>query len=122
MENSIRLHKEFGVNPTILKCFLCGEDKNEIALLGASYKGQAPMHMCIDQTPCDKCKEYMKQGVILISVRDGESGSDPYRTGGWCVVKREAMTNIIDDPKLLEKGAMFVPDPVWKQLGLPKFV
>ena len=115
----IRLHKEFGLNPTITKCFLCGEDKNEIILLGAAYKGRAPMHMCLDTTPCDKCQGHMKQGIILISVKDGESGDNPYRTGGWCVVKEEAMLQVTT-PKMLEKRMMFVPDSAWEQLGLPR--
>ena len=120
MKGSIRLHKEHGLNPTISTCFICREDKNEIALLGAAYKEQAPMHMCLDTSPCDKCKEYMKQGVILISVKDGESGNNPYQTGGWCVVKREAMEKMVDDPKLLDKGMMFVEDAAWKMMGLPE--
>jgi hypothetical protein len=117
---SLRLHKKYGVNPTIPTCFLCGKDKNEIILLGAAYKEEAPMHMVFDKEPCDKCKEYMKQGIILISVRDGESGDNPYRTGGWVVVKEEALKKVIDDPKLLEKRMMFVPDSAWKILRLPE--
>lgn len=120
MEKSIRLHREFGLNPTIPICFVCGENKNEIVLLGAAHKGKAPRHMCLDTAPCDKCKGYMKQGVILISVKDGESGENPYRTGGWCVVKKEAMLNVINDPSLLDTGVMFVPDQAWEMLGLPK--
>ena len=119
-KGEIRLHKEFGLNPTMPICFVCGEEKGEIALLGASYKENAPMHMLIDKEPCDKCKGHMKQGIILISVKDGSSGDNPYRTGGWCVVKKEAMLNIINDPKMFEKGMCFVPDSAWKKLGLPE--
>lgn len=43
--SSVRLHPKYGVNPTIPTCFWCGKDKNEIALLGAAYKEEAPMHM-----------------------------------------------------------------------------
>jgi len=35
-------------------------------------------------------------------------------------VKEEAMLKAIDDPKLLEKRMMFVPDTAWKMLGLPE--
>ena len=119
-DRGIRLHKEFGVNPTIPTCFVCGKEKNEIALLGAAYKERAPMHMCLDQIPCDKCKKHMKQGIILISVKDGEKGDDPYRTGGWVVMREEAILKVINDPTLLEKRMMFVPDEAWKMLGLPE--
>jgi len=33
--SGIRLHKEYGLNPTIIECIICGKEKNEIALLGA---------------------------------------------------------------------------------------
>lgn len=32
--SSIKLSSKHGVNPTIPVCFFCGEEKNEIALLG----------------------------------------------------------------------------------------
>lgn len=92
---SIRLHKEHGLNPTIPNCYVCGKQKNEIALLGAAYKEKAPMGgLVIDKTPCDECKELMKQGVILISVKDGESGDDPYRTGKFVVLKLDAAKRV----------------------------
>jgi len=74
---SIRLSKKYGVNPTIPVCFLCGEAKNEVVLLGAAHKGEAPMHMLLDQVPCEKCKERMKeyvavQGMINKDTMSGE--------------------------------------------------
>lgn len=119
MSNSIRLHKEYGVNPTIPKCFICGKDKNEVVLLGAAYKEQAPMHMCLDKSPCDECVGYTKQGIIIISVRDGESGDNPYRTGGWVVIKEEAALRFIPE-NLLKKRILFLEDKVWNEVGLPR--
>ena len=86
-EPSIRLSPKYGVNPCIPLCFLCQQPKNEVLLLG-KLKGdvEAPHHVSFDQEPCDKCKEYMAQGIILISVDEAKSKSDmrnPYRTGGW---------------------------------------
>ena len=40
MSNSIRLHKEHSLNPTLCTCFYCGKETGEIALLGASYGGR----------------------------------------------------------------------------------
>lgn len=34
MGKSIKISKKYGVNPTIPVCFFCGEQKNEVALLG----------------------------------------------------------------------------------------
>ena len=64
---AIKLHKDFGLNPTISKCILCQKEKNEIALLGSSYKEQAPMYMVTSIEPCKECKEkYLKHGVMLV--------------------------------------------------------
>jgi hypothetical protein len=118
---SLRLHPEFGVNPTILQCFLCGEDKNELALLGASYKkGKAPMHMCINKEPCDKCKGYMEQGVIFIGVPDGANHDNPDRTGRFCVIKAEAVERMLKDSKdVLKSRVAFIEESTWVALGLP---
>lgn len=120
----LRLHPEHGVNPTIPTCYFCNKPKNEVALLGAAYKGQAPMHLCIDKQPCEECAGWMTQGVIFCSVRDGESGENPYRTGKWCVIKAEAVERWHDlDPgkkeHILKARFCFIEDKVWATLGLP---
>lgn len=126
MSKGLRLSPEHGVNPTIPKCFLCGEDKNEIILMG-KLKGdvEAPRGAVFDYEPCDKCKEHMNQGVILISVDEEKSKGDmknPYRTGGWCVVKDEVVGRMVTDPELretiLKQRVAFIPDDAWELLGL----
>jgi hypothetical protein len=66
----------------------------------------------------------MKRGIILVSIRDGESesGSDnPYRTGGWIVVTEDAIKRICTDPShFLEKRFGFVEDTMWDYLGFPR--
>jgi len=122
---SIRLSEKHGVNPMLASCFLCGEDTGEIALLG-KMKGDAaaPHRGVITKEPCDQCKGYMEQGVILISTRDGESGDSPYRTGGWCVVREEAIRRMpIDEAsiaQLLESRVGFLEDTVWDHFGFPR--
>jgi hypothetical protein len=96
MTKGIRLHKEFGLNPTISTCIVCGEDKKEIALLGAGYKGQAPMHMITSVEPCDNCrKKYLEEGdgVLLL-----EATSDRKPTGSLTVLKREAFERLFNTP------------------------
>lgn len=118
----IRLSKKHGVNPAIPVCYLCGEDKNEIILAGRLPNDEeAPRKAVWDNKPCDKCKEYMKAGVILISVKDGDGGSNPYRTGGWCVVKDEAVKNIFDeDTPAIKSRVAFIEDTAWDTIGLPR--
>jgi hypothetical protein len=63
---NLRLHNKYGVNPTVFSCFVCGKDVG-VALLGAGYHGEAPRHIgALDDKPCDECKKFMSQGVILI--------------------------------------------------------
>jgi hypothetical protein len=135
---SIRIHKKHGVNPTMTQCFLCGESK-EILLVGSATKrfkdagvpvsddGKMPMSIgAIDKEPCQKCEGYMKQGIILISTRDGEEGSDdPYRTGGWLVVKEDAVKRMgLKSPaleeRILKQRVCFIPDEAWDFFGLPR--
>lgn len=107
MSKSIKLSPEHGVNPTIPVCFFCGEEKNEIALLGKiggrNEDLEAPRHMVLDYEPCDKCKEQWSQGVALIEVSttplpDGRPPiqKDLYPTGRMCVIKAEAWSRMTD--------------------------
>ena len=131
----VRLSKENGLNPTIFSCFYCGEDMG-VALTGAAgdavarkmghSDGQMPTRCGpISMEPCDKCKEYMKQGVILIGVREEEPAENPYRTGEFIVVKDRAMRELLEgSPELLEaileKRFAMVPQSALKAMGLVK--
>lgn len=91
MSNQIKLHKQYGVNPTLSVCFYCGEETGEIALLGAAYDGEAPMHLCTSIAPCPKCKEKYKDCVLLIeAVQDCKNNPKP--TGRWIAIKKECVT------------------------------
>lgn len=75
---------------------------------------------------CQECQKLMEQGIVMISV-DEEKSTDmknPYRTGGWCVLKEESVRRMIDTPELAEQicreRVCFVPDDAWDQLGLPR--
>jgi hypothetical protein len=131
-DKGIKLSPKYGVNPAIPKCFYCLEDKNEVILAGRmKAKGggdadmEAPRGAVWDNEPCDKCKEYMKQGIILISVKDKDEGKpNPYRTGGWIVVKEDWIRRTIQTPeerqKFLDRRFAFVTDTVWDRIGFPR--
>jgi hypothetical protein len=119
MEDSIRLHPKHGLNPTIPICFFCGRPRNEVVLLGAAYKDEALMEMCIDKTPCDECKALMKEGVMLISVKNNSDHENPYRTGAIVVVFDEAAREAFGDA-VVESRFAFVEDAAWDKLGLPR--
>ena len=125
-KDSIQLSKKHGLNPAVPKCFYCLENKNEVILAGVMRDDQeAPRNAVWNMEPCDKCKEYMAKGVILISV-DAQRTTDlknPYRTGGWVVVTEAAIRMVTNMPlqeQVLAKRVAFLPDDVWELLGLPK--
>lgn len=130
MAKSIRLSPQHGVNPSLMVCYYCGEDKG-IALMGL-IRGkersdpEAPRHVVLDKEPCDKCKEYMKEGVILIEVRDGEHGDRPYRMGGYAVVRDDWIKRAIQPAELcadiLKKRVTFIETSTWDMIGLPREV
>lgn len=60
MKDGIVLHPEYGVNPSIEICIVCGEEMG-IALLGNGIKGQAPHHICTGEV-CDNCKKIIDEG------------------------------------------------------------
>lgn len=129
MNKNIKLSPKYGLNPSMGVCFICGEDSGEIIIsgkLGRYFEDpdiEAPHRAVWHKKPCPKCKEYMKQGIILLSVKDGESGDSPYRTGKFVVIKEEAMERMISTKELLtdvlKKRMCFIEDKVWNNLGLP---
>lgn len=107
----------------LTKCFICGKD-NEIImntrLTEKDAKMVKEMHgKVVSMEPCNECKEYMKKGVILISIRDGEKGNNPYRTGGFVVIKDEGLKGP-DWNEAKKSRVCFVEDHIWNQLGLPR--
>lgn len=122
----IRLSEKHGVNPSVSVCFYCGEDKNELVLPGRLPRdAEAPRRAVWSMEPCDQCKEWMAQGVVLISTRDGEAGgNDPYRTGQLCVIKDEALKRIVQPKELLDdilrRRFCFIEDQTWDAIGLPR--
>lgn len=112
----IPLHKENRLNPTILQCFYCGKDKNEIVLLGAYYKQQAPMRSVTSYDPCDKCKQLMEKGFMLIEVEDNTDQNNPYRTGNMTVISLEAAANLFTNIDLSKQRVAFIEKSVLKHI------
>ena len=111
------------------KCFFCLEPG--MILLDRRLKKSLPRDCgVVDMTPCSKCNDYMKQGIILISISDDTTKEDmkgpipnPYRTGGWVVVKQEAVERFGVGDALLDFAIKhrfaFIADAAWLHLGLP---
>lgn len=121
---SIRLSPKHGVNPLLGVCFVCGKDDGTVVLAGRlKDDAEAPRRAVWSREPCETCHEDMRQGIIFLSVRDGESGDNPYRTGRFAVVRESAVRRMIKEPmlsELLAKRLCFIEDATWRQLGLPE--
>lgn len=79
-EKGIALSEKHGVNPSITHCECCGKETG-IALFGR-LKGDQKAPRDVYAGLCEDCEKVIKQGgVLVIEVRDGEKGPDPYRTG-----------------------------------------
>ena len=141
---SIRISDKHGVNPSLMQCFYCNEATTGIALLGKlPGDAEAPRQGVFNLTPCDDCKAKMAQGVLIMSCKDSdfkdanivEQGNlpNPYRTGGWVIVKDEAIQRIMpglidgdDQAKerytnlILRRRWVFLGDSLWDAIGLPR--
>jgi hypothetical protein len=176
MSGSIKLSEKHGVNPSIEQCFVCMKDVGVVLFGKVKGDQEAPRRVCFgpNSEPCDECKGYMKQGVILISVREPaerlhictdckhewlspvykaeessnisgiqspncpscdsrnvaispgevEDPKNPYRTGGWCVVREDFIKRAFQPEELVNQvlgsRMAFVGDETWDAMGLPR--
>lgn len=96
MGRSITISKKHGVNPSILHCECCGKEYG-LALLG-KLKGDVEAPKDIRQGFCDDCQKVIDQkGLMIIEVRDGESGNNPYRTGRIVGITKDAKERVFKD-------------------------
>lgn len=104
-------------------CFLCNEPK--AVILHKRLAPVLPRAAVYDRAPCDKCKGYMKQGVIMISVNEKLTTDEknPWRSGGWVVMTEDWCRRALTPQELidivLKHRVAFVPDEAWMKLGLP---
>lgn len=130
MSKSIPLSKNYGANPTIPICFWCGEEKNEIALLG-KLKGdaEAPRKTWLlgDYEPCDKCKDHFGKGILIIEAstvplidkQPPYLQEDAYPTGNYVVLSEEGTRKIFTEnvaEKLIEKKKGFMDEANFSNL------
>ncbi len=119
---SVKLSQKHGVNPSMLACFVCGNEYG-VALLGR-LKGdaEAPHQFTSPHDWCDDCRKMSKKGVWLVKVRDGEEGDNPHRLGHVVLVKDEALRRMITPAELAEdiikQRMAYVPAEVWEKVGI----
>lgn len=77
--------------------------------------------------PCDECKEFMKQGIIVVGIDESKTDdkSNPWRTGNFWVMKEEAIKRMLKDDvedfraDVLKKRVMFIDIKIAAQMGFP---
>ena len=110
-EKEITLSPKHGFNPSILHCECCGKDYG-LAVFG-KLKGDAEAPKDVTQGFCDECKAVIDaQGLMIVEVRDGESGNNPYRTGRLVGITKDAKERMFKDiysPVCYMEHSMFQP-------------
>ena len=107
-----------------LICRVCQKTQEDIIIMqtrGGEDRVSFAQGKIVDfmEEPCAACKNHMKIGVIIISVADNDPN---HRTGGYWVIKEEAVTNmpINEDIKkqFLEARVGLMAHSVCEQFGL----
>ena len=99
MGKGITLSPKHGVNPSIAHCECCGKELNNLILFGR-LKGDKEAPRDVYMGLCDDCQNVInQQGLMIIEVRDGESGNNPYRTGRIVGISKDARERMFKDMK-----------------------
>lgn len=113
-KDEITLSPKHGLNPSLLKCFACGEDAG-IAILGKLKDDEeAPREMTNPNTFCTKCQSVIDQdGLLIVSIKDGEKGDNPYRTGKMVGITKDAKERIF---KNIKSNFCYMEDTMFNQI------
>lgn len=96
-KDTIALSPKYGVNPSITHCECCGKEIG-IALMG-KLKGDVEAPKEIAMGLCEDCQKVVDaNGLLVIEVKDGETGPNPYRTGRMVGITKEAKEKLLKDP------------------------
>lgn len=103
----ITLSKNHGLNPSMIKCFICGKE-HSIALFGRLKEdAKAPIEIA-DGSICPDCQKVIDNGgVFIIEVEKQEA--NPYRTGKLVAIKKEAIN-------VPNNGIMLCPKEDFEQM------
>lgn len=106
-KDSIALSPNHGINPSVCHCIVCGKEYG-VALLG-KLKDDKEAPRDIYQGLCKDCEGVIRKGgLMIIEVKDGETGDNPYRTGRIVGVTKEFKErNHIDHPIMYMEEKVF---------------
>lgn len=106
-KDSIQISEKHGLNPSLLKCICCGKEYG-IAVLG-KLKNDAEAPKYIYQGLCTNCERVINSGgTMIIEIKDGEKGVNPFRTGRIVGVSKDYKEKCnIDDSIIYMEESMF---------------
>lgn len=120
--SSLRLHPEYGVNPTLDICFWCGEPRG-VLMLGFNNNRQASRTVVINYEPCSACKDKMSQGIVIVEAEETKPGVKPgfpeiqkglSPTGRWLVMSEQGVRKFVAgdllDTIMAKKKVLVSPD------------
>lgn len=108
-DDSILLSPKHGVNLSVLHCICCGKDYG-IAMLG-KLKGDEEAPRDMYQGLCKDCEGVVNQGgAMIIEIKDGEEGSNPYRTGRLVGITKECK-----ERNKMTEPIMYMPHSIFEQ-------
>lgn len=107
----------------LTNCFYCGQPDK--LLIHKQMQDISDLHGKVtDKEPCPKCKALMEQGILFIETKDGETGSNPYRTGRQWVLRDEFVTRNVQPDSLrdsiLKARVTFIEQSVAASIGFPQ--
>jgi hypothetical protein len=92
----IKLSPKYGVNPSVTHCECCGKEIG-IAMFG-KLKGDVEAPKDVFMGLCDDCQKVIDaEGLMIIEVKDGETGKNPYRTGRLVGITKDAKERMFKD-------------------------
>lgn len=130
----------------LTKCYYCGKDSdilmNRKLTKNLAKQVESMNGMVVSMAPCQQCEKYMEQGIILLTIDSNKSDKDwhtrpsnkpnnelwipnPYRTGGFVVVREEAIGSMLGEDSPIFKQAkerrfMFIEHETAVAIGLLK--
>lgn len=105
-KGSITLSPKYGVNPSVLHCFICGKETG-ITLFG-KLKGDtmAPHDISNPNEICDDCRKQIEAGnKFFLEVKDDTNHDNPERTGRMVCVRGEALPKVKSPINYIEHKA-----------------
>lgn len=116
-KDGIRISEKHGVNPALASCVACGKEWGVVLFGRLPGDKEAPRKVVSDF--CEECSSVvMAGGVMLVEVRDGETGDSPYRTGRAWGIRGEAFERIF--PNFKKATMVFIEEFVARKVGLPE--